>query len=235
MRHRKLQRYVMCMLALMCFAPLPPAHAEKMEFDAFKEYLTRLRDKKATPLDAYIKDKDDNNVVLRDEAKGRPVLLHFWATWCGPCVQELPALAKLAEEFKEKDIFILALSEDFQGIGTVNAFYARTGIKGLEPYADLMTGTSNILEVSSLPTTVLLNKDGKEIDRVVGPVHWGDKEIRAKIEAMIPPKQPEQEEAKEEKAEEKPAEAETEKAAEGVKPEEKPATSGTPVTSGTKE
>lgn len=102
MHYRKLQCYVMSMLMLvLCASPLP-AHAEKMEFDAFTAYLTRLRNKEATPLDAYIKDKEDKNVILRDAAKGRPILLHFWATWCGPCIMGIPHLTELQHEYGDK-------------------------------------------------------------------------------------------------------------------------------------
>jgi len=104
--------------------------------------------------------------------KGQGVVLNFWATWCLPCVREMPALDNLATKLKERGVHVVALSEDRKALDMVPAFYASKGIENLDIYYDVKSRLSRKLGVAGLPTTVLIAADGHEVGRVKGAVEW---------------------------------------------------------------
>jgi thiol-disulfide isomerase/thioredoxin len=113
-------------------------------------------------------DPDGEETSLADFA-GKPLLVNLWATWCAPCVKELPTLAKLADD--RKDLAVLALSQDMQPQPTVAAFLDEKKI-ALEPYQDPEMAMSSALGANILPTTILYGSDGKEIWRYTGDLDW---------------------------------------------------------------
>ena len=129
---------------------------------------------KAAPQLAF-KDPEGGETSLA-EFTGKPLLVNLWATWCAPCVKELPTLAKLAES--RKDLTVLALSQDMQPQPTVAAFLDERKI-GLEPFQDTEMAMSSELGANILPTTLLYGSDGKEIWRYTGDLDWTGGEARA--------------------------------------------------------
>lgn len=121
---------------------------------------------------AQFKDPDGEAVTLDGSRGGRPLLLNLWATWCAPCVVEMPALDALAER-EQGRIEVLAVSQDLEGKAKVDAFFAKHGFKALEPYVDSENALSSELKVMSLPTTIFYGADGKERWRIVGIEAWG--------------------------------------------------------------
>ena len=97
--------------------------------------------------------------------KGKPVLVNLWATWCGPCVAEMPTLEKAAATFH-----IAAISQD-KDRGTVAAYFAKKGFTRLQPYLDSKVGLS-IAFNASLPTSILYDSTGHEVWRMVGGMDW---------------------------------------------------------------
>jgi len=127
-----------------------------------------------TPIDVVdieFRDGAEKSVRLSD-FKGRVVLLNFWATWCAPCRREMPDLAALQKKFGGDDFLVLALSQDRKGLGAVTDFYKEIGVTDLALYIDQKARTSRKLRVPGLPTTILLNRSGQEIGRLVGPADW---------------------------------------------------------------
>jgi thiol-disulfide isomerase/thioredoxin len=108
--------------------------------------------------------------------KGGPVLINLWATWCAPCVKEMPTLDRLAGEPGMPRI--LAISEDLKGAAVVNPFLQQHQFlhlqTWLDPQANLSLGYGG-----NLPTTVLYGKDGKEIWRMLGGYDWSSDEAKA--------------------------------------------------------
>ncbi|WP_368389677.1 TlpA family protein disulfide reductase [Sphingomonas pokkalii] len=106
--------------------------------------------------------------------KGKPVLLNLWATWCVPCIKEMPTLDTLAGRMGDR-LVILPLSQDLKGMEVVGPFFQKNGYKQLKPYLDTDTAFSVQLG-ANLPTTILYDSAGKEVWRVAGEFDWaGDK------------------------------------------------------------
>jgi len=129
--------------------------------------LDRSQAGKAAPAVEY-KDGDAEDASLA-ELSGKPVLLNLWATWCAPCIKELPTLAKLSKQPGAPQV--VALSQDMQPQSTVAAFLDERKID-LEPFQDKEMAMSSELGVNILPTTILYGSDGKEIWRYSGDLDW---------------------------------------------------------------
>jgi len=129
---------------------------------------------KAAPSFAF-KDPAGKNVTLAS-FRGKPVLLNLWATWCAPCIKEMPTLDALAGDIDGK-VQVIALSQDLQGAAKVDPFFAKAGFKHLKSSLDPDLNFSVGMNVN-LPTTILYDAEGKELWRVSGGFDWAGKEAR---------------------------------------------------------
>ena len=106
--------------------------------------------------------------------KGKPVLLNLWATWCVPCIKEMPTLDTLAGRVGDT-LVVLPLSQDLKGMEVVGPFFQKNGYKHLKPYLDTDTAFS-VQMGTNLPTTILYDSAGKEVWRVSGDFDWAGAE-----------------------------------------------------------
>ena len=142
------------------------------------EKLNRLMDEAIDWVVTDINGKQIDLYCLRDK---KVVVLNFWATWCSPCIRELPSLSQLAESYKE-DIFILAVSTENQN--TVKNFLERS-FKGLSP--ELKIAVVNEEEKlqrfpkDKIPTTYIFNKEGRLKIKQLGEKNWSDENIVQQI------------------------------------------------------
>ena len=113
--------------------------------------------------------------------RSKVVLLNIWATWCGPCRREMPTLDRLQAEIGGPDFEVVALSIDRAGIEVVTKFYAEVGVKHLAMYIDSSGKAARELGAVGLPTTLLIDREGREIGRLVGPAEWDAPEMVAFI------------------------------------------------------
>ena len=109
--------------------------------------------------------------------QGKVVLLNIWATWCGPCREEMPTLDRLQAELGGPDFQVVALSIDRAGLGVVSEFYDEIGIGHLAKYIDESGKASRQINAVGLPTTLLIDREGREIARHVGPAEWDTPEM----------------------------------------------------------
>ena len=127
---------------------------------------------KAVP-DGTFKDPDGGDVSLAD-FEGTPVLLNLWATWCAPCVKELPTLDRLSAG--QKDLMVVAVSEDTAPHASVVAFLNSHQIRSLAAYQDPKMALSGALGAQVLPTSILYDAQGREVWRYVGDLDWNSAE-----------------------------------------------------------
>ena len=117
--------------------------------------------------------------------KGKIVLLNIWASWCVPCREEMPQLDKLQAELGAKDFEVVAVNIDRGGGNKAKIFLEETGATHLAPYTDPSGILFAAVKAVGMPTTLLIDPDGKEIGRLVGPADWGSEEAKKLIEAAI--------------------------------------------------
>ena len=116
---------------------------------------------------------------------GKGVVLNFWATWCVPCVSEMPALDALSRSLADKNIVVLPISLDRGGVDAVRPFYAGHGIRSLPVLLDPHSATMTTLRLDGIPTTLVIDRKGREVARVQGPVRWDDPEAASVIARLV--------------------------------------------------
>jgi|TARA_B100000378_G_C18037960_1_gene409632 thiol-disulfide isomerase/thioredoxin len=109
--------------------------------------------------------------------KGKTVLLNIWATWCVPCREEMPTLDALQAKLGGPGFEVVPLSVDRAGPEVVRKFYAEIGIRNLGLYIDASMRASFDLAAVGLPTTLLIDGEGRELGRLVGPAEWDAPEM----------------------------------------------------------
>lgn len=129
-----------------------------------------------------VRDPSGNQLNL-GALQGQPVLLNLWATWCAPCVVEMPTLDDLADEFDER-LRVVTVSEDLQGAERVVPFFEEKKFRNLEPWLDPENELGFAFN-GVLPVTVLYDADGQELFRVSGGYDWSSEDARAAIEEAI--------------------------------------------------
>ena len=112
----------------------------------------------------------DGTPVTLAAFRGKPVLLNLWATWCAPCVAEMPTLDAAAKRLDGK-VEVLAVSQDLDGAAKVTPFFAQHRFTALKPYLDPKLGLSLAYQ-ANLPTTILLDSTGHEVWRRTGGTDW---------------------------------------------------------------
>jgi len=127
---------------------------------------------KALPLVPFLDEKGHR--LTLEKFRGKVVVLNIWATWCGPCIKEMPTLDRLQRQLEEVGVVVVALSLDSGGPSAVRAFYEEHGIEELEVYVDPTMQAQAGLHVIGMPTTILIDKDGNERGRLVGPAEWDE-------------------------------------------------------------
>ena len=118
----------------------------------------RIENRGARMPDFALSDPTGKKLTTAD-LKGKPVLINLWATWCGPCVLEMPMLDQLAAGGKLR---VVTVSEDLQGAEKVVPFFATRTFAHLEPWLDPDNTLGDHYRTGILPTTVLYDKDGRE-------------------------------------------------------------------------
>lgn len=131
--------------------------------------------------DVTLRNAYDETAQLSELITGKYVLLNLWASWCAPCVQEMPSLQRLQESLGSEKFTVLPVSVEVGKPDKVAAFYRRLGLSGLPLYLLDRKDDAVRLKVLGLPTTILLDPQGDVVWRVAGDLNWDDAELRAKL------------------------------------------------------
>ena len=177
-----------CAIALLAGAcdrqSAEPAQQQENSAEANAEELTGTLDRThagAALPEVTVTDPAGTKLNLA-EASGKPMLLNLWATWCAPCVVEMPMLDAIAGEMGDR-LRVVTVSEDMKGAEVVVPFFEQKGFANLphwmDPEMDLAFGFGG---GASLPLTVLYDAEGKEVWRMIGGFDWSSDEARALIE-----------------------------------------------------
>lgn len=127
---------------------------------------------------------DGKPMVLAD-LKGKVILLNLWATWCAPCRKEMPHLDQLQRELGSDQFEVVALSVDRGSPDKAKKFLTDLGLKSLKFYHDPTAQAGFSFMAIGMPTTLLFDRAGREIGRLVGPAEWHSQDAKNLINAAI--------------------------------------------------
>ena len=169
-------------LLCSCFAAKSQSTAPSETAVKFSEAGLRLLGEKVSPRDFSLPALAGGNQSLND-LKGKVVFLNFWATWCGPCRDEMPSMEILYNRFRENGLEILAVNcgESRQ---EVQAFMANNGLS----FPAVLDGdgrVSNSYGIQAIPTTFLIDRDGMIVLRLVGSINWDTPKVHAAVESLL--------------------------------------------------
>jgi len=134
--------------------------------------------------DIKFQDAAGKQVALSD-LKGKTILLNLWATWCGPCREEMPALNRLQEALGGDKFEVVALSLDRKGYDASRKFLDDLKANKLTLYSDPTAKQGMELKLLGMPTTILINKDGLEVGRLAGAAEWDSDDAKHLVEAAM--------------------------------------------------
>ena len=137
----------------------------------------------STAAELPIFDKDGRKVDLAKE-KGRIVVIHFWATWCPPCVDEIPELSKFWEQYKNRDdivLYAVSVDKDWKIVEDFNAKHP----SNLPFYRDPESATAKRFGTTQFPETYITNRAGRVLFRIQGGVQWADPGVKERIRQLL--------------------------------------------------
>lgn len=147
--------------------------------ETFKLY----RDPVQTPT-AFFQDENGKKVSLQD-FKGRILLVNIWSTSCTQCIVELPMLDRLQKDMGGMKFQVIAISSDMEPVSALKKFWIAKGLKNLKIYTDPQARYAQAARVLGMPTTFLVDENGREIGRIRGIAEWDGVKIKAQIRDLI--------------------------------------------------
>ena len=147
------------------------------------QYLTRPS--AGDPAPAFSLEALDGSTVSLADYRGRPVLLHFFATWCGVCMKELPALAKFAREAGSSGPAVVVISEDGEeGDALLRALFGKES-PPFPVLLDRVGGIADLYQSFGVPETFLIDPEGTIAWRKAGPIDWAGGEVGEKMRSLV--------------------------------------------------
>jgi thiol-disulfide isomerase/thioredoxin len=126
----------------------------------------------------------DGDTARLGDFKGKPMVLNLWATWCQPCLKEMPSLERLEAQSAGK-LTVTAVSEDHAGAKVVKPFIADKRMQKLAIYLDPQGALADAFKVRGLPTSILIDGEGRVVGRVEGGADWDSAKMRAVLQPLI--------------------------------------------------
>ncbi|MGR3760465.1 TlpA family protein disulfide reductase [Roseobacteraceae bacterium NS-SX3] len=159
------------------------ATLEALREDSMKKLVVHAEPKPAS--EAAFQLADDAGTATLADYRGKVVLLNFWATWCAPCRAEMPMLSELQEEFGGEDFEVLTLATGRNTPAGIVKFFDETGITNLPRHQDPKQAVAREMAVLGLPVTVILDREGREVGRLMGDAEWNSDSAKEIIRTLI--------------------------------------------------
>ena len=118
------------------------------------------------------------------DLKDKIIFLNFWASWCGPCKEEMPSIETLYQRYKQRDFVFLTISVDYEGPEPVRKFIEKHRYR-FPVLLDPKGKTLDLFEISKIPATLIIDRKGKMIGRVIGPRNWSSPEVFSLVDQML--------------------------------------------------
>ena len=128
-------------------------------------------------------DADGKPASLADFT-GKPAVVNLWATWCQPCLREMPALERLQSNLAGK-LTVAAVSEDRAGAKLVGPFVAAMGLRQLKIYLDPKAGLGHAFNARGLPTSIVIDAEGRVVGRIEGAAEWGSAKMMDVLKPLL--------------------------------------------------
>ena len=120
-----------------------------------------------------------------DNYRGKVVLVNYWATWCAPCIREMPSLARLQKLLSAEDFALVAISVDLEGRKVAEPFLQQNDLTVLGLHLDNRGTVARAMGVTVMPTTILYDRGGREVGRLAGAAEWDSGDAMALIRFVI--------------------------------------------------
>lgn len=134
--------------------------------------------------DIPFQNSEGKEVTLQS-FKGKVLVLNFWATWCPPCVREMPSLDKLQEELGGDNFEVVTLTFDRLGVKRINKFFEKFNLKNIMPYVDQQDQVAKAFDTFALPSTFLIDAEGNVLGKLSGPADWASEDALALIKPLL--------------------------------------------------
>ncbi|WP_407673315.1 TlpA family protein disulfide reductase [Paracoccus caeni] len=129
-------------------------------------------------------DPKDGTHTLADY-KGQVVLVNFWATWCAPCREEMPSLDELQAELGGDDFQVVPIATGRNSVENIDRFFQETGVENLPVLLDPRQQLARQMGVVGLPVTIILDRDGNEVARLMGDADWASDAAKELVRQLI--------------------------------------------------
>lgn len=162
-----------------------PVHAEDYPpTDGAMRGFVLLKERTAAPDVPFFDETDAARHF--DDFGDKVLLVNFWATWCAPCVREMPDLDELQADMGSEDFAVIAISQDLQGVAKAKPFLReKLGLENLDLYIDKKLRLGRTFQMKGLPTTYLLDRDNRIVGAFTGPADWASPDAKALIRHII--------------------------------------------------
>jgi thiol-disulfide isomerase/thioredoxin len=169
--------FLIAVLVLLCL----PAYSE--EGGLFSKIgIQSIRDRKKAP--HFCLEGLNGEKVQLNALKGKIIFLNFWASWCGPCKEEMPSIEFLYQHYEKRDFVFLTISVDYGGPEPVRKFIEKHRYRFpvlLDPTWKML----DLFEINKIPATLIIDKKGKMIGSVIGPRNWSSPEVFSLVDHML--------------------------------------------------
>ncbi len=158
--------------------------ADALPLNGDMQRLVLVKERAMAP-DAEFLDANGNTVAVSD-FKGKVLLLNFWATWCPPCIREMPALDRLQEDLGGEDLVVVAVSTDAGGKAVAGPYLRdRLGLTNLDLYLDPKFNAWKTYQGGGLPTSFIIDRQGRLVGALVGEAEWDGDDAKALFRQLL--------------------------------------------------